>query len=206
MADSRPPWIAEADAYPSFGRLIWGPPPTDRVYMPLLNLMRSDVDLASAVVALRATSESSPDLESELRGMLGTRHWRFNLLAATAVALGYGSAEIIEAVWATFDRGSMVTPQLAVAASLRDPAFEAQARQRIVAGVSTAEHEVESSQKKVAALIALCDLRPACADWLRDVYKDEAIKIALVEDRRRDNGTNIATRWRTRITEIASRG
>jgi hypothetical protein len=91
------------------------------------------------------------------------------------------------ALWQAFDAGTWVSPQLAVAAFLRDPRFAEQARTRIVDTFS------EYSSKSLAALVALCQLMPATTEWLEAAFTDEVRRKAAIDSW--DRGDEIAVDW-----------
>jgi hypothetical protein len=169
-----------------------------------------------AVEEVHMAAQRSSELDEELSALLDGINWRPHVVAATAIALGYGTEPSIEELWSTFDRGSWVTPQLAVAASMRDPEFESKAQSRIrnwrppgplSQDPMTRYHELYSlsglrDPKALAALIYLCGLRPPCSQWLADLTTVPAIKNALAYDRQRDRGDRIAKNWLERITKV----
>jgi hypothetical protein len=114
--------------------------------------------------------------------------------------MGYGAEAAIETLWPTFDRGTWVTPQVAVAASLRDPQFEPEARRRIIGWCSPGLERRDP--KALSALIYLCRLRTSDPAWLAELTSEAGIQAALSQDQLRDQGDQKAERWLERLMTI----
>lgn len=116
----------------SFAQLFEPSPTGNAYYMSLLAL-----DGDNAREALERVAQGlklSPHSEDELVTLLyPDRGWRQNLVGLTGVVLRGSFNRLVAALWKAFDAGSWVMPQLAVAAFLRDPDFDAQAKRRIEA-------------------------------------------------------------------------
>jgi len=197
-------------AYPSFAFLFDGSSVSGRThsYLTLLNLFWTEEDAASALAAVRVAARASAHIDGELAALFREVHWRPNLVAATVMALGYGSDRSLVELWEAFERGTWVTPQLAVAASLRDPAF-ADTAQRHIEHWSTRvnwsrpgpEH---GDPKNLSALLYLCGLRPSCDEWLDGLVPSATIQAALARDLTYDRGGRIAMDWLERIQRLGS--
>lgn len=208
-----------ADRYPSFALLFR--PMRDSVgvsvCLKLLNLGGREAE--DAVAAVRMAMQQSADLDAELLALLDEVDWRAHLPAAVAIGLGYADSRVVEALWRAFDRGSWVSPQLAAAAFLADPHFQARARQRIemrcsvdvarlVALDPLLHHHVagpaggrERSAKALSALIALCGLTPSWSTWLEPLRAASDTEQMLACDQ--DRGNQIAERWLRRLSDLA---
>jgi hypothetical protein len=98
-------------------------------YLALLHLGSPFTPSALSEVLNCCRSVDNP--HKEIAGLLEDSNWRPHLVAAVAIsALSYESTSITS-LWAAFDSGSRVSPQLAAAAFRRDPDFLAHARVRI---------------------------------------------------------------------------
>src|SRR5260221_61819 len=110
-----------------FGTIWRNRPPR---YKSFLGMCSSDVqpDLTSLSHLVRSTTAGPSDIELMLQG----RNWRPHLLAAVAVLLSPDQASYAAMLWRTFDFGSWVAPQLAIALYFSDPAFGREAKHRIM--------------------------------------------------------------------------
>ena len=145
-------------------------------------------------------------------------NWRPHLVGAIAVAALPHDRESCDKLWWAFDRGSGVTPQLAVAAVLRDPGGVDLARARILSRCPVDESSVQvktalernvsagpaavsrRSAKAAASLVCLAGRLPVRPDWL----DAEASKADLIEllDTDTDHSAEIADHWLVRLTEL----
>lgn len=80
--------------------------------------------LKSAIV------DSGDQLTEEIGALLAYENWRPQLVGISAMLMAKDTASL-PALWMAIDRPSWVSPQLAAAASLLDPAFETSARLRL---------------------------------------------------------------------------
>jgi hypothetical protein len=195
---------------------------------PDLGPFREVVESADLPVPgyLKLLHMGSPDAEHVLRGVqrvmehpgeadgyifrfLAEPNWRDHLVAAAAVLVSRRRAPFVDALWAAFDEGSWVSPQLAVTLSLSDPAFAAHARDRIrrrcpvrvPEGLSVLERHVatgpagsaERPSKNMAALFALLERLGGEAEWLAAERADPEVAALLEGDR--DTSGEIVTRW-----------
>jgi hypothetical protein len=153
---------------------------------------------------------SSSDPFLDIARLLDEENWRPHLVAAVALSvLGYDRAAFTK-LWAAFDAGSWVTPQLAVVAYLRDPDFRGQARVRVEArGPIDASRLTRSSPlkghiafgpagvpersaKSASALIYLLNLFGP-SDWLTTELASPDLTALLSGDR--DHASTIAENW-----------
>ena len=139
------------NGYPAFAALFPHLGGRTHLYISLLRLETPEA--VEAVEEVPMAAQRSSELDKELSALLDGINWRPHVVAATAIALGYGSEPSIEKLWSTFDRGSWATPQLAVAASLRDAEFELKAQSRI-----DGWHSPRSGSRASKALSALISL------------------------------------------------
>jgi hypothetical protein len=188
-------------------------------YLKLLNLVGEGA--TEAMSAVRSAAENSPDPTSEIVALFGSIDWRPHLPAAVAIALGYGGESTLPALWSRFDRGSWVTPQLAVVAFLTDANFEAEARRRILAWITPdsewlpdamalerpSRREISAylrgrrhgRPKALAALLTLCQLLPSPV-WLAVAQEHPLTRWLLSADD--DRGGEIAQGWLQRFAEL----
>ncbi len=154
---------------------------SDPGYLALLNLSSREAN--QAVSSVVECCRKSADPYQEIGRLLDEPNWRFHIVAAVALSvLGYDEPTFIK-LWAAFDPGSWVTPQLAVAAYLRDPNFSDNARARIesrcpvntsrMISMSPPERHssagpagvLQRSAKAAASLVCLVSLKGQ-AEWL----------------------------------------
>lgn len=199
------------DQYGVFSPLFRSPPG----YLPLLNLSSREANHAvfSVVECCRVT----PDPYQEIGRLLGEPNWRPHIVAAVALSvLGYDERAFIK-LWAAFDAGSWVTPQLAVAAYLRDPSFSDNARRRIESRcpvnpsrlismtplerhTSTGPAEVlHRSAKAAASLVRLLSLKEQ-AEWLTTELSSPDLTALLSEDI--DQAAQITQEWLANLKAV----
>ena len=160
-------------------------------YLWMLNLGADDGPKAQAF--MRAALADGVD-DAEALALLADTNWRPNIVVAFAVAIGLRSAPVIDALWATLDRGTWVSPQLAAAARIADDRFLARARERLV--------DPSRVDGKVAgALLALA--REAAPDepWIAERMADTTLAASIATAV--DDGGAIATAW---YRAVRSRG
>ena len=190
---------SEPSIFSAFG--VFAPMFDDGHYLPLLNLHRPD----DAVSALRKiVSTRAPGLEANILALLDPiAGWRPQLVGAAAMVAGAASRKTVDALWVALAEPSFVSPQLAVAAYLLDPDFEAHARSRIANGCRVEpkrlrekfpdqEWPASPDAKQLAAMIALCGRLPRAA-WLAEMSASAELRSIL--DEARDDGSGIALAW-----------
>jgi hypothetical protein len=177
-------------------------------YLDLLHLDSPKGNLAVSRVIKYGRLSSDPFLDIDR--LLDEENWRPHLVAAVALSvLGYNRAAFTK-LWAAFDAGSWVTPQLAVVAYLRDPDFPGQARVRLEARCPVDAFRVtqssplerhlavgpagatERSAKAASALIYLLNLLGP-SDWLTAELATPDLTALLSGDR--DHASTIAEGW-----------
>ncbi len=177
-------------------------------YMDFLNLDPRQSKLAVSRVVECCHSSSDPFLD--IACLLDEENWRPHPVAAVALSvLGYNRAAFTK-LWAAFDTGSWVTPQLAVVAYLRAPDFPGQARVRVQARCPVDASRLtrrgpverhlafgpagatERSAKAASALIYLLNLFGP-SDWLTSELASPDLKGLLSGDR--DHASTIAEGW-----------
>lgn len=183
-----------------------------------LNLLHLDVPWNKVTVSrVIECCHSSPDPFPDINRLLDQENWRPHLVAAVALSVfGYNQVAF-KKLWDAFDAGSWVTPQLAVAAYLRDPDFSGQAQTRVQArcpiGVShlttygPLERHVafgpagplERSAKAANALIYLLHLFGP-PDWLKTELASPDLTALLAADR--DHASIIAKTWLESLNAI----
>lgn len=201
---------ATAGGFPSFESLferaeeVTGPP-----YGTLIGpLTRHDSQITIQMV--RRSVANSSDATSEVVALFTEYHWRPQLVGAVAMLTGLVNPEIFRALWIAFDSGSLVLPQLAVAAFQCDPYFEREARQRIEAGcpLNTERldsmfggiHWVTHSNKMLASLVTLCQISSDPPPWLEQVLARENISALLQGDT--DRAEQIGTYWYKGVKQV----
>jgi hypothetical protein len=177
-------------------------------YLDLLNLGPRAAKQAVSLVA--ECCKKSEDPYQEIGRLLDETDWRFHIVAAVALSvLGYDGPTFIK-LWGAFDAGSWVTPQLAVAAYLRDPSFSENARARIesrcpvnpsrLISMSPVQRHVaagpagagERSAKAAACLVYLAGLHGQ-VEWLTSELSSPDLETLLSEDL--DRAAIIAQEW-----------
>ncbi|MDQ7825868.1 MAG: macro domain-containing protein [Candidatus Eremiobacteraeota bacterium] len=166
------------------------------LYLSLLNL---GPDAAWTLDLLEEAMALSPDPDRELETLFN-EGWRHELVAGTAMLLCGATSASLESLWTAFDRGSWVSPQLSVIASVRDPGFIDKARRRLLTRcpiergdrhsmapleayvVHGPEGDRERSPKNFGALFERLWQLPeerewllsrfTCADVLRELFKN----------------------------------
>ncbi|MCC6555929.1 MAG: hypothetical protein IT372_23460 [Polyangiaceae bacterium] len=184
-----PRWAASAPAFADIVR---------KRHLVLLNPHRRapEGDPAVHVVISRVISaiQRSPDPYREIVALLDEVNWRPNLVGAVAALLGAADAAVMDALWRGIDRGSWFSPQLAVAARLRDPRFAERASARIAAAAQEEPASGAPPLKAVAALVELARDLPEAAGAV-----DQAGAGSVLGARLRaqlDRGDALAARWR----------
>jgi hypothetical protein len=178
-------------------------------YLALLHLGTQDArDAVSSVVKC---CQSGKNPHAELARMLDDANWRGHIVAAVAVSALRHDSTSLNALWSALDSGSWVSPQLAVAAYLRDPAFSELAKTRLSAGCPLSPSRMSSmtsvqrhvaagpsgarlrSAKAAASLLHLAGLRRPLPDWLAPVSTSRELVELLAEDV--DRAGQIAENW-----------
>src|SRR6185503_20140689 len=113
-----------------------------------------------AVADVRDAARSTPDVTRALVAMLSEDDWRAHLVAGVAALAPPADGAVVDAAWTAIDRGSWITPQLAVALFFIDPQFPGRAASRIAQrggdSVRRAEGDPYARQcRTVSALLAL---------------------------------------------------
>lgn len=139
-------------------------------------------------------------------------------MAAVAVSTQEHDHTSMARLWATFDSGSWVTPQLAVAAYLRDPNFLELARVRILARCPLEPSKLTSmtplerhsaagpggirarSGKSAASLVRLVGLLRPSPDWLATELSSPDLVALLAEDV--DGSAQIAETWLAKLRTL----
>lgn len=100
---------------------------------PCLVLLNLYIEDAARVVLqrIKALVTSKAVSEGETLFLIDDPDWRPHLVGMSAVYLGMRSNELVEHLWAAFDRGSWVSPQLAAVLSLVDNDFDSKAMVRL---------------------------------------------------------------------------
>lgn len=182
-------------------------------YLALLHL--NSPFTPSAVSAVVKCCQSSDNPHKEVGALLDECNWRPNLVAAVAISvLSYEDTSNFR-LWAAFDSGSWVMPQLAVAAYLSDPDFLGHARVRIALRCPLDSSSLPSrtplerhiaagpaggrkrSAKGAASLVQLVStLRPTPVWFAREQSSPDLIAL-LSEDV--DRSAQIAENWLLRL-------
>ncbi|MBE2287874.1 MAG: hypothetical protein IAE77_30730 [Prosthecobacter sp.] len=187
-------------------------------YLVLLNLATEDS--VASVNAIKACC-MKPSSLSDASLLLEESNWRPTLVACVASLFMGHTPEITKRLWHRLDRGSWVTPQLAVVLSMTDPEFEHQARRRLenhcpldatdlLAMTMPERHSAEGpaggtarSAKAAASLGWLSSLKFPDADWLKTLQASAEHQALKSEDI--DSSGAIAEKWHHRIAEVLKR-
>ena len=184
-------------------------------YLSLLNLEGADASQAVSLVIKCCASVSNP--YQDICRLLRESNWRPHLVGAVAIATITHKREATRELWSAIDRGSWVTPQLAVAAFMRDPMFVDNARERLRSGclvdmsacarLPALERHIllgptgpaARSAKTVASLIRLSGLLPQRPDWLSVEAAPLDLQNLLKKDL--DSSGDMAERWLSRLND-----
>jgi len=185
-------------------------------YLALLNLdARHSIHAVSSVVKCCQTSAHP---HREIARLLDESNWRPHIVAAVAVSAVEYDHTSMARLWAAFDAGSWVAPQLAVAAYLRDPNFSEFARGRILAGcplepsrltsMSPLERHIAAgpagvrprSAKAAASLVRLVGLLRETPEWLTTEQSSPNLVSLLAEDV--DGSAQIAEVWLAELKSL----
>lgn len=174
-------------------------------YLTFLNLSHEPQDNVAALAAI--VQAAAPSLEADIATLLSPAHgWRPQVVGASAaIAVGGVSEPTIRALWAALEEPSWASPQLAAAAFLLDPDFEARARRRIEAlcfvdPIHWRRRHPDTTLisrpdgKQLAAMVALC--RQRSPDWLEPFSARPEVRAVLDTDR--DQADEITLRWLAR--------
>jgi hypothetical protein len=185
-------------------------------YLSLLHLSNKGAkEIVSQVVSL---ARSSTNPYEEIGALFDDRNWRPHLVGAVALAdLDYDASSFVK-LWRAIDTGSWVTPQLTVAAFLRDTNFVLHAQTRLenfcpidttllfsttplerhfAAGLAGGRHR---SAKMAAALIHLLRLMQQIPDWLAPTLEVPELQKLVKDDF--DNSGELAETWLTEIRTL----
>ena len=185
-------------------------------YLKLLNLDSPEaIDVVSSVVKC---CKASATAHEEIARLLDELNWRPHLVAAVAVSAQEYDHTSMAKLWATFDSGSWVAPQLAVAAYLRDPSFLELARVRILArcplepsrltSMTPLERHVAAgpggerarSGKAAASLVRLVGLLRPSPEWLAIELSSSDLVALLAEDV--DESAQITETWLAELSAL----
>jgi hypothetical protein len=191
---------------------------TGTLYLSFLHFASND--LPEAMHAVREAC-SGPTALADLKQFAEEQGWREHLILCAAMLADKSIVQDLTLhLWRAFDRGSWVSPQLAVTAWLRDGQFNAEARRRIeslcrvdtraiqqmppmerhvVAGPGTDE---ERSAKGFAALGYLSRLSIESSSWLPRVLGRPEMAALLQKDC--DCGDKIAEKWLSSVRSRAA--
>jgi hypothetical protein len=185
-------------------------------YLKLLNLDSPEaIDVVSSVVKC---CKASATAHEEIARLLDELNWRPHLVAAVAVSAQEYDHTSMAKLWATFDSGSWVAPQLAVAAYLRDPNFLELASVRILArcplepsrltSMTPLERHVAAgpggerarSGKAAASLVRLVGLLRPSPEWLAIELSSSDLVALLAEDV--DESAQITETWLAELSAL----
>lgn len=146
---------------------------------PLLHL----VDTAALVDLVDDRVGRAADPPREVAALLDDPDWRAQLVGVVAALVCPPDAWLDERLWSALDRGSFVSPQLAVAVYLRDPLFVGRAAPLL---------DPYASPKRAGALAALVDRAGPVEPRARQAVERISALLARGGERSGDFG---AARW-----------
>jgi hypothetical protein len=178
---------------------FWRDRPT--AYLSFLGM--SSPDVQPALSSLSDVLRSNPDGPRYIEVMLQSRNWRPHLVASVAALLSHDRAHYAAALWRTFDHGSWVAPQLAVALYFLDPEFRREAKDRIVGrcpvraapDLPAIERNVRS--RNLASLLRVLSYLPSEANWVVSELERSEVRALLKADC--DSSGDIAAWWFTAV-------
>jgi hypothetical protein len=206
--------MARNPAFDSFGPLreLFEDGDLPHTYLCLLHLTPG---AANSVARIRELCGDAATSDQHICAMFEEGNWRPHLVAAIA-SVYRASAPVAEGLWRAFDSGSWVQPQLAVAASLGDPAFYSRAMSRLERScpisrppyasaleshmASGPANSAQRSAKAFASLLVLVGhIFPGDAQVTR-LKEAEGGRRMLESDI--DSSGDIALKWRETLLEI----
>jgi hypothetical protein len=175
---------------------------------------------SDAVEVARDAVQSSQHLEDELVALFSDVNWRPHLVGILGLAISGAKGRPVNSLWAAFDAGSWVTPQLAAGASVVDAKFQSEARARVEAArrydarpyannlaeaarlhsARGPEGNQERDAKCLQSLLALLSELPEQQDWVADQRKTERVQSVLSASRQ-DFGP-LAGAWATALRAV----
>jgi hypothetical protein len=176
-------------------------------HLPLLHMNSGDVPaVLGGISDALASADDSPRY---VQLMLQDANWRPHLVAAIAALLSSGRSNYAPALWAAFDSGSWVAPQLACALYFLDPEFASEAKRRIAGlcpvavppGLSAAERHSatgsaglsQRSAKNLASLMRVLARIPSETTWVASELDKPEVQELLESDV--DSSAEIADSW-----------
>jgi hypothetical protein len=169
-------------------------------YLPLLQLS-TDATSGIAIRLIANIVREQPSYREDVVALLDSPNWRTHLIASIAILLSGDSGHFVPSLWATFDRGSWVAPQLAVVISICDLQFASHARQRLAGARSLAP---QLSAKSVASLLQVLSTISSECQWAEQTKRASDVQTVLQADV--DMSGKIAAYWaenlRQRFAEL----
>lgn len=189
--------------------------PSD-LYLSLLHLGMPDA--GDALQLAGDCARSSPGAVEEIRLLLAENNWRPHLVGAAASLSLKDPTQVVPNLWQCLDRGSWVTPQIAVVLSLIDSKFEENSRTRLealcpldvsqLAAMHPLERHsaagpagrVERSAKAAKALCSLVRASAADLEWLDKLEASQAFREFIEQDI--DAADLLARDWKERLLQL----
>lgn len=186
-------------------------------YLKLLNTVypwKSIVERMSQCIY--ETADPFPDIYR----LLDDADWRANIVGAVGLLLAPTDQGALQRLWKCIDEGTWASPQLAVAAALRDPDFAEKARARLInrcpirPGRLYKAEELELSPgdapdddlrynaKLAGALVRICELRFGPTSWLADIKRSPEIATFIANET--GDGAQIAEAWLNDIITVVA--
>jgi hypothetical protein len=163
---------------------------------------------AKSIGVLRAIADvvgTTPDYSRYVQRLLADRNWRSHLIALTAAVLSREPGQHASHLWDTFDRGSWVAPQLAVALFWIDPEFVAESKRRIVALCPIVDDDGffrgdtrDVSAKNLASMLGVMAHIPSEMRWVASELRMPDVQGLLKSDR--DSAGAIVESWLDQAT------
>jgi len=175
------------------------------LYLELLHFQPSEETLRTLERCVLRSRSYLEDLEF----LLNHSNWRFQLLGCSALSAVQPTPTMIGPVWAAFDQGSWISPQLAATACCCDPDFIAHASDRVaqatlvLVGKEAIRPRVRTpgapalkiESKAFFALAGLLLHEPGEDARVEERIAEFPIQAAWAADRASDDGERIATSW-----------
>jgi hypothetical protein len=157
-------------------------------------------DAAGVLTTIASVVRSRRDYSSYIHHMLAERNWPGHLVALAAVLLSREPAQHASNLWRTFDRGSWVAPQLAVALYWADPGFIREAKRRILGRCPIDDDDgffrgdtLSVSAKNLASVMQVVAVVPSETSWVASELLAQDVKELLRADQ--DDAGAIARSW-----------
>jgi hypothetical protein len=213
--------MTEIEHFGAFASIWTGQTPRHLVLLDLLD--EKGAELAIQMLSDIIAQEHSA--QDDLQVLLADRNWRPQLVGATALAFGWGSASHWDEAWRQLEMGTWVSPQLVVALSRVDPKFKERAHvllERLVSSGTPAGFSIKghiglrswasrhsergpggTRQERAKTISALLAILGPGDQWVAGNVGRMELQELLASDA--DDGGKIAATWAARLVALKSK-